>query len=206
VDDFLRGIFQEEADHLFDTVTRVIHRLAKGGATIIYTTDNPHRAYAFGDRTMVLVDGDIKEIGTYQDTWSSPDTLWSAQAVDKCYNAVRGVLNLENDKLNFDFCLFDANHTMDATCLKDKIAEDYIGKDVIMGWHGSDVVFAEDGIKMPVSFVSKDKELFVLEGVSGLDSIRVYSEDDKEEVSFLPIISKVTFFDVKENSIMKNLV
>ena len=149
---------------------------------------------------------DIKEIGTYQDTWSSPDTLWSAQAVDKCYNAVRGVLNLENDKLNFDFCLFDANHTMDATCLKDKIAEDYIGKDVIMGWHGSDVVFAEDGIKMPVSFVSKDKELFVLEGVSGLDSIRVYSEDDKEEVSFLPIISKVTFFDVKENSIMKNLV
>ena len=206
VDDFLHGIFQEEADHLFDTATRVLHRLAKGGATIIYTTSSPNRAYAFGDRTMVLVDGDIKDIGTYLDTWSSPDTLWSAQAVDKCYNAVRGVLTRQNESINFDFCVFDTNHTMDVTCLKDRIAEDYIGKDVIMGWHGSDVVFAEDGIKMPVSFVSKDKELFVLEGVSGLDSIKVYSEDDKEEVSFLPITTKVTFFDVKENSIMKNLV
>jgi hypothetical protein len=126
-------------------------------------------------------------------------------APSNCYNVIRGALSLENDKLNFDFCVFDTNYTIDVTCLKDRIAEDYIGKDVIMGWHGSEVVFTADGIKMPVSFVAKDKGYFVLEGVSGLDCFKVYSKDDKDEVVFLPDLKGVTFFDVKENSIMKRI-
>jgi ABC-type sugar transport system ATPase subunit len=205
IDDFLKGMPQEETDHLFDTVTRVLYSLAGEGAVVIYTTSSPRYAYSFGDRTMVLVDGDVKQIGTFGDTWSNPDTVWSAQAVDNRYNVIRGALSLENDKLNFDFCVFDTNYTIDVTCLKDRIAEDYIGKDVIMGWHGSEIIFTADGIKMPVSFVAKDKGYFVLEGVSGLDCFKVYSKDDKDEVVFLPDLKGVTFFDVKENSIMKRI-
>ena len=205
LDDFVSGIPVNEADELFDTVTRVLHRLAKEGAVVIYATDNPRYAYSFADKTMVLVDGDVKEIGTHYDTWHHPDTVWSAQAVDKCYNALRGTLTLENDKLNFEFCVFDANYTLDITALKDRISADYFSKDVLMGWHGKDAVFTPDGIVMPVSFVTKDKDYFVLEGVSGLDRVYVYSKDKKEEVAFLPDADKVNFFDVKENSVMKRI-
>ena len=61
IDDFLKGMPQEEIDHLFDRTTRVLYGLAKEGAVVIYTTSSPRYAYSFGDRTMVLVDG-VQEI------------------------------------------------------------------------------------------------------------------------------------------------
>ena len=48
-------------------------------------TDNPRYAFSFGDRTMVLVGGDVKQIGTYTDIYNHPHTVWSAEAVDENY-------------------------------------------------------------------------------------------------------------------------
>lgn len=205
LDDFLTGLTKEDADTLFDEVTRILHTLSKGGVSVIYVTDNPKYAFGFSDKVMVLVDGDVKQIGTHSDIWHNPQTVWSAVAVDKCYNALKGTLSLENDTLNFVFSAFDKDYTLDVTALKDRISESYLSQTVLLGWHAEDTTLCDNGITMPVTFIYNDKERFVLEGEGNFDKISVYSDKKSDTVTFTPDLDKVHFFDVKENSVMKRV-
>ena len=204
LDDFLSDLTRKDADDLFSEATKVLYTLAKDkGTSVIFVTDNPRYAFSFGDRTMVLVGGDVKQIGTYTDIYNHPHTVWSAEAVDENYNALKGTLTAENDNLNFVFSVFGQNLSLDVTCLKDQIQEDYIGKEVLCGWHGKDVAMTEDGIKMDVNFSKRIEDKFVLEGADSFDRLKVVTDQFSDQISFLPVADKVHFFDVRENSVMK---
>lgn len=64
-----------------------IHHLT--GATIIYVTHDQSEALAMADRIMIMKDGKIEQIGTPQEIYSSPQTLFAATFVSKC-NLVQG--------------------------------------------------------------------------------------------------------------------
>ena len=68
IDDFLKDMPLSDADDLFDEVSKICFDLAQNnGTTVIFATETPRYAFGFGDRTMVLVDGTIMQIGTYQE-------------------------------------------------------------------------------------------------------------------------------------------
>ncbi len=206
LDDLIHDLPVDEADALFDDLSRLLYSLAKDkGVSIIYVTDKPRYAFSIADKTMVLVGGDVKQIGTYSDMWFFPDTLWSAQAADEHYNALKGVLNCGNDRLTFCCEIFGQNFDFDVTTQRSKISSDFFGKTVYMGWHAEDTVVASSGVKMQVKFVSSCKDKFALEGADSLDKITLISDSKMNEVSFLPDVDKVQFFDVNENSIMKRI-
>lgn len=228
LDDFLKDLPTTDADFLFDEVSRVLFRLAKdNGVAVIFATDNPRYALGFGDKTMVLVDGEVKQIGTYTDIWSSPTTVWSAKAVDECYNTIKGTLTLENDRLTFvssplnqTFSLDDEGKvlwqdadlykvvTIDVTERKDDIVPDFFGKDVLMGWHGVDFEINDYGLPIDVNYVKNKNDKIVLCGDYDYEEIRAVIDDTAdnrklEKIAVLPKVSKVQFFTNTENSIMK---
>ena len=226
IDDFLKDLPERDADVLFDEVTRVLYNLSKtNGTTVIFATESPRYALGFGDKTMVLVDGEIKQIGTYSDMWHNPTTVWSAKAVDDTYNTVKGTLKCENDRLTFVstplngvFSLDENNQvqwkdadlyqtiTLDVTERKDEIVEDFIGKDILIGWHGSDYDFDENGMKLDIQFVKNLGDKIVLQGDYDYEEIKVVTalqDKDKGKIAILPKVDKLHFFTVTENSILK---
>ena len=227
LDDFLKDLPTKEADFLFDEVSRVLYDLASNqGTTVIFATDNPRFALGFGDKTMVLVDGSVKEIGTHKDMWDAPSTVWSAKAVDETFNTLKGTLNYENGRLTFVssplnavFSLDENNQvqwqeadlykiiSIDVTARKDEIIADFFGKEILVGWHGNDYVFAEDGLPLDIIFVKKIGDKTVLEGDYDYEEIKVVVDStfDKntKHISILPSVDKMHFFTVTENSILK---
>lgn len=227
IDDFLKDLPTIDANTLFDEVTRVLYDLAKNhGTTVIFATDNPRYALDFSDKTMVLVDGTIKQIGTFADMWSQPTTVWSAKAVDDTFNTIKGTLNCENDRLTFvstplnaTFSLDENNEvkwqdadlykvlTLDVTSRRDDIIEAYIGKDILIGWHGEDYEISDDGIPLDITFQRNKDGKIVLEGDYDYEEIKVVDPTGNmkttEKISVLPKLDKLHFFTVTENSILK---
>lgn len=64
-----------------------IHRLT--GATILYVTHDQSEALAMADRIIIMKDGKIEQVGTPQEIYNEPKTLFVATFVSKC-NLVRG--------------------------------------------------------------------------------------------------------------------
>ena len=227
IDDFLKDLPANEADALYDEVTRLLFDLAKAkGTIVIFATDNPRFAFGFGDKAMVLVDGSVKQIGTYADIWSAPTTVWSAKAVDNTFNVVKGTLNYENERLTFvsaplnSTLSLDENNevqwqeadlykiiTIDVTARRDEILEDFVGKDILIGWHGCDYNMDENGIPLNITFMRNLDDKLVLEGDYDYEEIKVVVDStyDKgtKQISILPRIDKLHFFTVTENSILK---
>lgn len=228
IDDFLSDLPTSEADALFDEVTRVLFDLAKNnGATVIFATDNPRYAFAFGDKTMVLVDGCIKQIGTYSDMWNNPTTVWSAKAVDSSYDTIKGILTYENDRLTFvssplnqTFSLDEDGKvvwqdadlykiiSIDVTDRKDEILPDFIGKEILLGWHGGEVVISDGGIPIDITFVKNQGDKIVLVGDYDYEDIKVvvdstFDHKNTTKIAVLPKVDGMHFFTVTENSIMK---
>ena len=226
--DFLKDLPLQDADNLFDEVSRICFDLAKNnGTTVIFATETPRYAFGFGDRTMVLVDGSIMQVGTYQEMYSAPTTVWSAQAVDECYNTIKGTLTYENERLTFTstplnsvFTLDDEGKvvwedkelykviTLDVTHLKDNIVDDYIGKDVILGWHGKDFVFDDNGLEIEATFIKNLNGKIALQGDYDYSTLSVVVDDTPDnrklkKIKFLPKVENALFFTLSENSIMK---
>ena len=228
IDDFLKDLPLRDADNLFDEVSKICFDLSRNnGTTVIFATETPRYAFGFGDRTMVLVDGSIMQVGTYQDMYSAPTTVWSAQAVDECYNTIKGTLTYENERLTFTstplnsvFTLDDEGKvvwedkelyrviTLDVTHLKDNIVDDYIGKDVILGWRGKDFVFDDNGLEMVVTFIKNLNGKIALQGDYDYSTLSVVVDDTPDnrklkKIKFLPKVENALFFTLSENSIMK---
>ena len=228
IDDFLSDLPTSEADALFDEVTRVLFDLAKeNGTTVIFATDNPRYAFAFGDKTMVLVGGEIKQIGTHKDMWQTPTTVWSAKAVDPCFNTIKGTLSFENDRLTFvssplnqTFSLDEDGKvvwqdadlyktiSIDVTEMKDDILPDFIGKEILLGWHGNEFIFTDDGIPLNITFVKKQGDKIVIVGDYDYEEIKVVVDNtfdykNTTRIEVLPELANLLFFTITENSIMK---
>ena len=228
IDDFLKDLPLSDADDLFDEVSKICFDLARNnGTTVIFATESPRYAFGFGDKTMVLVDGTIMQVGTYQDMYSAPTTVWSAQAVDECYNVVKGTLTYENERLTFTstplnsvFTLDDEGKvvwedkelfkviTFDVTHLKYNVVDDYIGKDVLLGWHGKDFVFDDNGLEIDVTFIKNLNGKIALQGDYDYSTLSVVVDDTPDnrklkKIKVLPKVENVLFFTLSENSIMK---
>ena len=228
IDDYLRDLPTAEADLLFEEVSRILFDLTQNdGTTVIFATDNPKYAFGFGDKTMVLVDGCIKQIGTHQYIHDEPTTVWSAKAVDECFNIAKGVLSYENGRLTFvstplnqTFSLGENNKVqwqdadlykpfdLDLTSRMDEIIEDFIGSEIIIGWHGTDFELRENGIPLHVTFKKNIENKIALYGDYDYEEIKVVLDDTAEnrkirEIAILPKVEKLHFFTLQEDSIMK---
>ena len=227
IDDFLKDLPNSDAELLYDEVTRVLYDLAKNqGTTVIFATDNPRYAFGFCDKTMVLVDGSVKQIGTYADMWSEPTSVWSAKAVDDTFNTIKGTLHLQNERLTFvsaplnaTISLDENNEvkwqdadlykivTIDVSSRKDEIVESFIGKDILIGWHGEDYELSDDGIPLDITFQRNKDGNIVLVGDYDYEEIKVVDTTGNitvaEKICILPKVDKMHFFNVTENSILK---
>jgi hypothetical protein len=97
--------------------------------------------------------------------------------------------------------------SIDVTARKDEIIADFFGKEILVGWHGNDYVFAEDGLPLDITFVKNIGDKTVLEGDYDYEEIKVVVDStfDKntKHISILPSVDKLHFFTVTENSILK---
>ena len=96
--------------------------------------------------------------------------------------------------------------TLDVTERKDEIVEDFIGKDILIGWHGSDYDFDENGMKLDIQFVKNQGDKIVLQGDYDYEEIKVVTalqDKDEGKIAILPKVDKLHFFTVTENSILK---
>lgn len=64
-----------------------VHKLT--GATIVYVTHDQSEALAMADRIMIMRQGRIEQIGTPEEIYYHPTTLFAASFVSKC-NLIRG--------------------------------------------------------------------------------------------------------------------
>ena len=158
--------------------------------------------------------------------WSQPTTVWSAKAVDDTFNTIKGTLNCENGRLTFVLTPFNATFsldennevkwqdadlykvlTLDVTSRRDDIIEEYIGKDILIGWHGEDYEISDDGIPLDITFQRNKDGKIVLEGDYDYEEIKVVDPTGNmkttEKISVLPRLDKLHFFTVTENSILK---
>lgn len=109
-------------------------QIAKSGVVVIYATSDRRRALD-GDKIVVLVDGDVKQIGTPEELKNRPTSVWSAQVADENYNVAKATLTADNDRLNL-VIHGEEEYTIDFTPRKNEVADGYIGRDLWCGWSG----------------------------------------------------------------------
>lgn len=109
-------------------------KIAKSGVVVIYATSDRRRALD-GDRVVVLVDGDVKQIGTPEEIKNRPTSVWSAQVADENYNVAKATLTADNDRLNL-VIHGEEEYTIDFTPRKNEVADGYLGRDLWCGWSG----------------------------------------------------------------------
>ena len=89
---------------------------------------------------------------------------------------------------------------------KDEILSDFVGKDILVGWHGCDYVVDGNGIPLDITFVKNDADKIVFEGDYDYERIKVVDstiDKNTKQISILPRVDKMHFFTVTENSILK---
>ncbi|MCQ2602984.1 MAG: ATP-binding cassette domain-containing protein [Clostridia bacterium] len=200
IDDITKGLERADADLLFNQVLSVVSKLKSNGTTVLYSTSSNEEAIAIADRIMVLHDGDVKQIGTAQDIYNNPQSIcsaiWSAQAIDKHYNVLKGNIDITtgefSTKINekvFKFVLFSK---------MDKIVPRYDNCEILIGWHIEDTLSygITDNVKNRFHTIDGD----IVETENGIFA-KTKSTDSK--IEFQPVLDKVTAFDAStENSIM----
>lgn len=123
-------------DGTYRTMQAKLREVAKGGTSVLYATTERERALD-ADRIVVLVDGDVKQIGTYDELRSRPTSVWSAQVADKNYNVEKATLTREYERLNL-VIHGKEEITIDFTSRLDEIVDGFEGRTLWCGWH-SDV-------------------------------------------------------------------
>lgn len=109
-----------------------IHRLTK--ATIIYVTHDQSEALAMADRIIIMKDGRIEQIGTPQEIYQNPQSVFAATFVSKC--------NLLKGKWNYDEFQVE-NEPI--TCRNSSIAETF-KKEGVFPVRPEQFILKKDGI------------------------------------------------------------
>ncbi|MCQ2409571.1 MAG: ATP-binding cassette domain-containing protein [Clostridia bacterium] len=194
VDNITSGLTYDEHNEIFSEFSEYVLEKAKEGTIVIYTSTDYKEAIALSDRIIAMHYGEIKQIGTYDELYSCPESIWAAESVDPEYNFEKVQLKDEGG-----LKLFFGEYEADAECLSGKFDESFIGKEIYAGWHSTD--FDPDSArKEPVTKAIRKKHSYLL--YAGDKKIR--NEIKTETVSTLPEIKKVILYDfLSENSIMK---
>lgn len=195
IDDITCGLSAKEAEELWSELAPILIDKAKGGGSVIFATESLAEAVSIADRIAVMSGGDLKQIDSPQRIYSSPASIWAAQAVDKYFHFERGKIVSDGDKLILSL----EGGSADITSLRDKISPSYIGGEAFAGWHGED--YALDGTRCEeVSYVLFENGKFAHYTPS---SAVVLLDERREKVCTLPLADKVMLFDIKsENSIL----
>lgn len=194
IDNITEGLSYDEHIELFSEFSSYVLEKSKAGVTVIYTTSDYKQAIALSDRIIVMHYGEIKQIGRYDELYSSPSSIWAAEAVDPEYNFEKVLVKDDNG-----IVLVFGDYRVKGECLREKFDESFIGKELYAGWHSTDFD-PESERKEQVIMAVRKKHSYLL--TAGDKKIR--TEEKKETVSTLPKAEKVILYDFySENSIMK---
>lgn len=196
VDDITGGLDKEEANILWSEVAPMLQDFAKEGKCVIFATRDIDEAISIADRIVVVHYRSIKQIGTVEEILSNPSNVWAAQALDKDFAFEKAKLDRIDGKLVFET---EDGFEIEAAHLDGRIIEDYVGKDVYVGWRSDDYdLFGQR--KESVEHAFKTEDGYVL----ATKNRRIKSKDRLEIVGTLPVAAKTFVFDqTNENSIIK---
>ena len=211
IDDITRGLSREEADELWGEVVPILIEKAAKGVSVMYATTDSGEAVSVADRIAVLHYGEVKQVGTVEQIYKTPDSIWAAQAIDKYYHferarledkdgALQIVLGVQTPVSKANEYPISNEYRISIEHLRNEIASGYIGKDVYVGWHAD--CFAKSGERSErVSYAIRINDEYLMRTESG---IWVKDEDKRETVCTLPMAEEVRIFDfASENSLHK---
>ena len=126
----------------------IVKLYRRSPTTIVYATTDPSEALAFGERTVILIDGAIQQDSLAQNIYDAPANLAVAKFFgDPPMNLVAGTLKQERNALLFSEA---GDGTMAVPLAADRYSEakNFIGKPVVFGFHPEDVeIVAESGFR-----------------------------------------------------------
>jgi multiple sugar transport system ATP-binding protein len=173
----------------------------RSSATIVYATNDPAEALGFGERTVVLADGAIQQDGPAKNIYDAPANLAVAKFFgDPPMNLVAGTVKQERNALVFS----EAGDGTIATPLppdRYSIAQDFIGKPVVLGFHPEDVeIGAEGGFRALVERAENTgagTDLSLQTGAHGLiaRTLRWDQEAGGHRIQFRVNLEKAHLFD-----------
>lgn len=111
----------------------------RSSATIVYTTTAPADALALGQRTVVLLDGEVQQDATAQSIYDAPTNLAVARFFgEPPMNLVTGTLKLERNAVVFSEA---GDGTISVPLAADQCgaADDFAGKRVVLGFRPEDI-------------------------------------------------------------------
>ncbi len=198
VDDVTSGLDENSAKMLWKEVVKLFKKKASEGCIVIYTTDKRHEALSICDKLLVLNYGEMKQFDTVESIAKHPQSVWSAQVIDEHYHFERAMLEIVDGTPKLVFDGVDKKIVLDASFFDGKIASNYIGQRVYVGWNCTS--FASEGERFEDVVLSlRDGQAWLNYTKSGV----VVKGDKKDVVCTLPQIEKVNLFDfTNENSIL----
>jgi multiple sugar transport system ATP-binding protein len=116
-----------------------LHQRVSG--TMIYATDDPVEAMAFGERTLVLEDGLVQQDAKAQAIYDEPANLFVATFAVPPMNLVRGTLKQDRDSLLFSEA-GDGTIEVRLPMARFSGAKDFFGKPMVLGIRPEDIEIA----------------------------------------------------------------
>ncbi len=204
IDEPTKALDKDGARRIFDHLAPLLKEKAKAGCMVIYSTSDIDQAMAISDRIIALHGGEIRQIDAYEKLVASPNDMHVAELVDDMYNTTTGVLSCENDILKLDL---GDERVLDVSKLKGRIAKEYIGKEVYVGWHPKRIgdpipaVTSEEKFLEKVVFVKRSKMGFCVITEYGINSL---IDEPSSVVDIRPSFETLMLFERKdERSIMR---
>lgn len=199
IDDITRGLKRDEAYELWNQIAPMLSDLAKDGKTVIYATTSRQEAISISDKIAVMLCGKIKQFGSYEQIRKNPSNMWAAEALDSNYYAFEQVTpHREDGKL---MLTFRGGYKMDISHLEGRLIENYIGKQVYVGWNSDEFDVYGDR-KEEVIFSSFDGEKYTL---TTMMMDRVVCKERLKRVGTLPLVDAIKLYDnANENIIIKD--
>lgn len=197
VDDITRGLDKEEAAELWSEVAPVLQDMAKEGRIVVFATRDKDEAMSIADTIVVMHYGEVKQIGTPDRILENPSNIWAAQAFDEDYRFEKARLDEKNGKL---VATTLDGYDIDLCHLYGKIVDEYVGKDVFVGW-ASDCYDVDGDRKESVQSYMRTQNGYEMHVQSGV----VRCDKKLDEVGTLPLKNAAKVFDfASENSIIKD--
>lgn len=143
IDDVGAGLDMIARKALFNDLARY---LTSSDKTVIFTTTQADEASSISDRIVVLFSGELKQVGTAQEIYNYPQSIWAVEQLDENFSFGDATLSKEKGlTLNLGESKIDVSHLGDRL-----ISSDYIGKLVLFGAHSEDFEQVENGVSCQV--------------------------------------------------------
>ena len=190
----------KEKNELWKELVPLLIKKKKQGVSIVFSTDDKDEAISIADRIVCMQTRKVKQIGTYEQIYNQPQSVWAAEKIDEYYNFEVAKLISKNEKLMLLIDRKNYQLKLDANLFKNKIVDTYIGKEILIGSHCES--FLDKGECDKVEYYIKKHDGYVL---FTQNDLKVFSKNICDEVCTIYNLEKCKLFDKSnENSIMKN--